>query len=162
MSTSYFRALLPLRSACATRAPRRSAGRALVSRAPPPTIDHTAYRLGLVGSNERGAYNALMTDIGENLKDPLLAAVGERIRTLREFRRLSPKDFAAAAGFSLSYLWRLETGQQNVNLKTISRVALALGEPMSALLEGIDPDPATLEPRPYVHKAVKASKAAKG
>lgn len=102
-----------------------------------------------------------MKDTGQNTRDPLLGAVGERIKTLRELKRISPKDFAAAAGFSLSYLWRLESGQQNLNLKSISRIAIALHEPMSALLEGIEPNPATLEVRPYVHKAHKPGKSAK-
>jgi len=82
-----------------------------------------------------------------------------RIRNLRDLKRISATDFAKAAGFSLSYLWRLEGGQQNLNLKSISRVALALGEPMTALLEGIEADPATLEPRPYVRKEGKQSAA---
>ncbi|MDE1918559.1 MAG: helix-turn-helix domain-containing protein [Sphingomonadales bacterium] len=89
-------------------------------------------------------------DIKQN--DPLLMAVGKRIQDLREAKHIEQKDFAKAAGFSLSYLWRLEGGQQNINLRTISRVALALGEPMSALLSGIEADPATLEKRPYNRK----------
>ena len=92
----------------------------------------------------------------EPSKDPLLARVGKRIQDLREAKRIEPKDFAKAAGLSLSYVWRLEGGQQNITLATISRIAIALGEPMSALLDGIDPDPATLQARPYVRKPKKA------
>jgi len=93
-----------------------------------------------------------MPSEGDTGKDKLLAAVGDRIRTLREFKKIEPKDFAKAAGFSLSYLWRLESGQQNLNLRSISRIAIALGEPMSALFEGVDPDPGTIGTRPYVRK----------
>ena len=82
-------------------------------------------------------------------RDPLLEAVGGRIRTLREERKIAPADFARAAGFSLQYLWRLQDGQQNLSLRSISRVAIALGVPMSALFEGIDPDPDTIGTRPY-------------
>lgn len=81
--------------------------------------------------------------------------VGRRIQDLREAKRIEPKDFAKAAGFSLSYLWRLEAGRQNITLATISRIAIALGEPMSALIEGIEPDPTTVKARPYVRKAPK-------
>ena len=82
-------------------------------------------------------------------RDPLLEAVGERIRKLREEKDIAPADFARAAGFSLQYLWRLQSGQQNLSLRSISRVAIALGVPMSALLEDIDPDPDTIGTRPY-------------
>lgn len=97
----------------------------------------------------------------ETSGNKLLAAVGDRIRTLRQLKRIEPKNFAAAAGFSLSYLWRLESGQQNLSLKSISRIAIALGEPMSAILEGIEPDPETVEVRPYVHKRRKGTAATK-
>jgi ribosome-binding protein aMBF1 (putative translation factor) len=108
-----------------------------------------------VGSRRARPYKRTMPDAEETTKDPLLAAVGERIKNLREFKGIAPKEFAEAAGFSLSYLWRLESGQQNINLRSISRLALALGEPMSALLDGIDPDPETLGARAYVHKTSK-------
>ena len=114
-----------------------------------------------VGSRRAQSYNPPMPT-AEPSKDPLLATVGKRIQDLRESKRIEPKDFAKAAGFSLSYLWRLEGGQQNITLATISRLAIALGEPMSALLEGIDPDPATLEARPYVRKPKKAAPGSSG
>ena len=94
-------------------------------------------------------------------KDPLLARVGKRIQDLREAKRIEPKDFAKAAGFSLSYLWRLEGGQQNITLSTISRIAIALGEPMSALLDGIEPDPSSVAVRPYGRKPATAVAAGK-
>lgn len=81
--------------------------------------------------------------------DPLLMAVGARIRELREAAGLAPADFSRAAGFSLQYLWRLERGQQNLNLRSISRLALALGVEMAAILEGIPADPATLAKRSW-------------
>ena len=115
-------------------------------------------RSGLVGSGAWWSYKPGMPAPDETTNDSLLAAVGLRIRNLRELKRITPKDFAKAAGFSLSYLWRLESGQQNLSLKSISRIAIALGEPMTALLEGIDPDPATVEARPYARKAGKGAK----
>lgn len=114
-----------------------------------------------IGSRRARSYNPPMPT-AEPSKDPLLARVGKRIQDLRESKRIEPKDFAKAAGFSLSYLWRLEGGQQNVTLATISRLAIALGEPMSALLDGIDPDPATLQARPYMRKPKKGSPSGPG
>lgn len=106
-----------------------------------------------IGSKRERPYGKGMPSSSEAPNDALLIAVGERIRTLREVKDMAPKDFAAAAGFSLSYLWRLESGQQNLNLRSISRIALALGEPMTALLEGIEPDPATIGTRAYTRKS---------
>jgi ribosome-binding protein aMBF1 (putative translation factor) len=113
----------------------------------------TPSRSGPVGSRRAQPYKRPMAGEGQTLEDPLLAAVGKRIRNLREAKLISPKDFADTAGFRLQYLWRLESGQQNLNLKSISRIALALGEPMTALLEGIEADPSTIGARPYTRKA---------
>jgi DNA-binding Xre family transcriptional regulator len=85
--------------------------------------------------------------------DPLLVAVGERVQKLRMARDMKPADFARVAKMSQQYLWRLEDGQQNLNLRTLAKVALALDVPMSALLEGIEPDATQLRKRPYVAKA---------
>jgi transcriptional regulator with XRE-family HTH domain len=82
-------------------------------------------------------------------KDPLLAAVGERVRELREVRRMTPSEMARAAGFTQQYLWRLEDGQQNLSLRTIARIALALDVPMTALLQDIEPGDGPLGRRPY-------------
>lgn len=95
---------------------------------------------------------------GKGARDPLLVAVGARIKGLRKADKVAPADFARAAGISLQYLWRVETGRQNLNLTSISRFALALGRPMAALLEGIEPEPATLAKRAYVPKAGRAGK----
>lgn len=86
-------------------------------------------------------------------RDALLAAVGARVRDLREARKASPSAFARAAGISQQYLWRLEDGQQNANLKTLARLALALDVPITALVEGIEPGDAPLGRRPYRPRA---------
>ena len=100
---------------------------------------------------------AAKADLDENATgDPLLTAVGVRIRELREMAGLAPADFSRAAGFSLQYLWRLEKGQQNLNLRSISRIALALGVEMAALLEGIPADPATLAKRGWTPRSGKS------
>ena len=99
---------------------------------------------------------------GKGARDPLLVAVGARIKGLREADRVTPADFARAAGVSLQYLWRVETGQQNLNLTSVSRFALALGRPMAALLDGIDAEPATLGKRAYVPRPKKEGKRTSG
>ena len=100
------------------------------------------------------SYNRRMDRaLNENQHDDLmLLAVGKRVRRLREQADIKPADFSRAAGFSQQYLWRLENGQQNVNLKTLARLALALDVPMAAILQGIEPDPVALKKRPYVKR----------
>jgi transcriptional regulator with XRE-family HTH domain len=82
-------------------------------------------------------------------EDPLLSAVGRRVQQLREARGFKAADFARAAGVTQQYLWRVEQGQQNLNLRSISRLAIALDVQMTALLEGIEPDPSTVRKRGY-------------
>lgn len=88
-------------------------------------------------------------DVEEGGADPLLKAVADRIDGLRAAKGMEPAAFARAAHFSLQYLWRLQKGRMNLTLKSLSRIALALGVPISELLDGVESDPATLAVRPY-------------
>lgn len=81
--------------------------------------------------------------------EALFQAVGTRVRELRLKSGLNQPELAAAAGVSAQYLWRIEDGRQNLSLRTMSRLAIALGVPMSALLEGIDASRQSLAKRPY-------------
>jgi DNA-binding XRE family transcriptional regulator len=96
---------------------------------------------------ELPSYNFGVTD-SDNL-DALFKAVGARIRDLRNQAGLNQPEFAKAAGVSAQYAWRIEDGRQNLSLRTMSRIAIALGVPMSALLEGIEADPGSLQNRAY-------------
>lgn len=89
---------------------------------------------------------------GLGTSDPLLVAVAERIEALRTGKGMEPADLARAANVTLPYLWRLRKGKVNLSLRSISRFAIALGVPMSALVEGIEADPATLDKGPYEHR----------
>lgn len=105
-----------------------------------------------VGSLKRHSYKRRTMSAAQNKERDLSVEVGRRIQDLREAKHIRPVDFARAAGFTPQYLWRLEAGQQNVTLQTISRVAIALGEPMSALLTDIEPDPVSVRKRSYTRK----------
>lgn len=91
----------------------------------------------------------MRTPSNDRAPDPLLMAIGLRVRELREAEGMKPAEFARALGISQAALWRLEDGQQNPTLKSLSRLAIALKTSMSALLTGIEPDPATLGTREY-------------
>jgi len=82
--------------------------------------------------------------------DPLLVAVGRRIRETREAAGMTFGDLATAAGVSRGYVYRMEAGKQNASVRSLSRFAVALSTSMSRLLDGVEADPATLGTRSYV------------
>lgn len=90
-----------------------------------------------------------MTDTNLEADEPLLIAVGLRIKELRLASGHSQQSFAEAAGMSNNYAWRVESGRQNLNLKTLSRISIALGVTMADLLSGVAADPSTIGTRPY-------------
>lgn len=59
-------------------------------------------------------------------RDPFLAALGERVRTLRARHGLSRKALARSAGVSERHLANLETGQGNASVMLLRHLALAL------------------------------------
>jgi transcriptional regulator with XRE-family HTH domain len=63
---------------------------------------------------------------------------GKRVRALREARGLSQSTLAAKAKFNVKFLSRLETSTVNVTLATITRLADALGVPISELFGDAD------------------------
>ena len=56
-----------------------------------------------------------------------LRAVGRRVRDLRERRDLTRRVLAAQADVSERYLGQLETGEGNISIMLLRRVALAFG-----------------------------------
>lgn len=67
----------------------------------------------------------------------MLRAMGERIRKVRDEKKLGLVETAKAAGMPKGFLWRTEAGQQNLSIKTLARIALALDATMSELLEDV-------------------------
>lgn len=52
--------------------------------------------------------------------------LGRRLKELRTEKGLSQESFALQAGLGRAYYWRLESGQINVTLETLVRIAGAL------------------------------------
>jgi transcriptional regulator with XRE-family HTH domain len=73
-------------------------------------------------------------------QDP--AAVGQRLRELREAQGVSLSALARQAGIGKATLSRLETGAQNPTLETLYAVTGQLGVPLAAVLAA----PATADP----------------
>ncbi|MDX1404622.1 MAG: helix-turn-helix transcriptional regulator [Woeseiaceae bacterium] len=64
----------------------------------------------------------------------LLGVLGERVRTLRGYRRMSRKALAHESGVSERYLAQLEQGRGNISVMLLARVAAALRTEISDLL----------------------------
>lgn len=74
---------------------------------------------------------SMETDNTENVrrkehKDPLLEAVGKRIRQVRENKGYAQEEFAYRAGIDRSYYGAVERGRYSVTTVNLVRIALAL------------------------------------
>ena len=72
--------------------------------------------------------------VGEDGLDPLLAAIGERVKGLRARKGMPRRLLAAAAGVSERHLANLETGVGNVTVRVLRQVSNALECPIAELL----------------------------
>jgi XRE family aerobic/anaerobic benzoate catabolism transcriptional regulator len=71
---------------------------------------------------------------GDKPKDPLLVALGDRVRDLRRRRGITRKSLATAAGVSERHLANLEYGLGNASILVLHQVAQALQAPLAELL----------------------------
>ena len=71
---------------------------------------------------------------GHKQKDPLLVALGERVRSLRRRRGMTRKALAASTGVSERHLANLEYGLGNASVLVLHQVAEALQAPLAELL----------------------------
>jgi XRE family transcriptional regulator, regulator of sulfur utilization len=77
---------------------------------------------------------------------PLAAAVGARVRELREARRVSLSSLARATGLGKGTLSELEAGSRNPTLATLFAITTALEVPISAALPAAQPGKEAPEP----------------
>jgi transcriptional regulator with XRE-family HTH domain len=61
--------------------------------------------------------------------------VGERLRTLRRFRRCTLQTVAERSGLSESFLSQVERGRSNASIASLKRIADALGVSMADLFD---------------------------
>jgi transcriptional regulator with XRE-family HTH domain len=80
------------------------------------------------------------------------AALGLRLRAIRQLRRKTLKSVATAAGISESFLSQLERGRTNATIATLQRLSTALGIEVSDLFTSNAARPRVLrhEAREYV------------
>ena len=79
---------------------------------------------------ERGEDIALPEAVWDRLE-----ARESPVRVLREFRSMTQKELAEAAGISQSYLSEIERGAREGTLSTIKAIAKALAVPLTVLTE---------------------------
>jgi transcriptional regulator with XRE-family HTH domain len=78
--------------------------------------------------------------------DDILAAVGPRLRALRQQRDITLSDLSAGTGISVSTLSRLESGQRRPTLELLLALARAYGVPIDELVGA----PPTGDPRVHL------------
>lgn len=71
-------------------------------------------------------------------RDPLLRALGGRVRRLREGKGWTQETLADRAGLDRSYIAGIEAGLRNPSVKAVARVAKGLGVSMSEVVAQID------------------------
>jgi len=74
-------------------------------------------------------------------EEAFLQQLGQRVRTTRGLRGMSRKVLAKVSGISERYIAQLESGQGNVSIVLLRRMAHALGTPLDDLIPGGDAAP---------------------
>ncbi|MCX7522588.1 XRE family transcriptional regulator [Microbacterium sp. STN6] len=75
------------------------------------------------------------------MSDPVLEAIGPRLRAARMEQKLTLDDLASRAGISVSTLSRLESGKRQANLELLLPLSRQLQISMDALLQPVARDP---------------------
>lgn len=78
--------------------------------------------------------DAWVPNLSSHRQNPTLVALGEAIRRVRKERGLSQEQLALTAEVDLSYLGRVERGDNAAALLTLKRIADALGVTMATLM----------------------------
>ena len=70
-------------------------------------------------------------------KDPLLAALGWRVRQLREAKRWMQEMLAERADLDRSYVAGIEAGLRNPSVKAVAKIARGLGMSLADLFQTV-------------------------
>lgn len=73
-------------------------------------------------------------NLSSHRQDPTLVAIGNAIRRIRKERDMSQEQLALSAEVDVSYLGRVERGDNNVAVLRLKRIADALGMTMTTLM----------------------------
>lgn len=70
-------------------------------------------------------------------KMEIKSKVGKRIKEIREQKRISQKDLSFSADLDRSYIASVESGQRNISIVNLEKIAIALDVTLSELFKGI-------------------------
>jgi transcriptional regulator with XRE-family HTH domain len=79
-----------------------------------------------------------MPNLSSNRQDPTLLALGAAIRRIRLSKEISQEKLALLAEVDRSYVGRVERGDNNVAILTLSKVAQALNISLAKLMQEAD------------------------
>jgi len=71
-------------------------------------------------------------------RDPLLRALGGRVRQLREGKGWTQEGLADRAGLDRSYIAGIEAGLRNPSIKALARIAKGLGVAVAEAVANAD------------------------
>lgn len=76
-----------------------------------------------------------MPNLSRNRQDPTLVALGKAIRRVRISKDISQEKLALLAEVDRSYVGRVERGDNNVAILTLSKLAIALNISLAKLMQ---------------------------
>lgn len=76
-----------------------------------------------------------MPNLSRNRQDPVLVALGDAIRRIRLSKNISQEKLALLAEVDRSYVGRVERGDNNVAILTLSKLASVLNVTMAGLFQ---------------------------
>lgn len=79
-----------------------------------------------------------MPNLSSNRQDPALVALGKAIRRIRLSKNISQENLALLAEVDRSYVGRVERGDNNVAILTLSKLAFALDTSLAKLMKEAD------------------------
>lgn len=79
-----------------------------------------------------------MPNLSSHRQNPTLVALGDTIRRIRSERGLSQEQVAHVAEIDVSYLGRVERGDNNVAVLKLKRIAYALDVTLASLMGEAD------------------------
>ena len=76
-----------------------------------------------------------MPNLSKNRQDPVLLALGHAIRRIRLAKEISQENLALLAEVDRSYVGRVERGDNNVAILTLSKLAFAMDITLVELMQ---------------------------
>lgn len=76
-----------------------------------------------------------MPNLSKNRQDPVLLALGHAIRRIRLSKEISQENLALLAEVDRSYVGRVERGDNNVAILTLSKLAFAMNITLVELMQ---------------------------